>query len=149
MWISCKVGVELALFQKKNVPPPGIRPLKRLSAWFEVTLTGLCAKIEIPDLQLYLWYLILWSKVWKMPLFFWRRKWLFLWISQLLLLRKKCPFRRDTTNGNKQFKGTKTLIWYLIKYLIRQSLKGTVVNRTLSSLHGVTLNSAYSPFIPD
>ena len=46
-------------------------------------------------------------------------------------------FRRKTSNENKQFKEKKP--WISNLYLIRQSFKGTVVNRALLSLHGGSL----------
>ena len=54
--------------------------------------------------------------------------------------------RREPANGNKQFKETKT--WFVFNsYLIQQSFKVTIVNRTLQSLHEESLQiTIYSPF---
>ena len=53
----------------------------------------------------------IWSKMWKIRLFFWFKRW-YLWVSPLLLINKKYAnhFREETTNENITFKETKTLI---------------------------------------
>ena len=93
------------------------------------------AKTEMPDLQQYPW-----NQIWSIGIN--RRfteKCLFKWVSPLFLIITKCEshFHREIANKNNQFKETKTLISNL--YLIRQSFKGTVVNRASPFLHGGSL----------
>ena len=58
-----------------------------------------------------------------------------LWVSPLLLINKECAshFRRATANELIKIKETKSFLFN--SYLIRKSLKGTVVNRAFPSLH--------------
>ena len=70
-----------------------------------------------PPWKRYPWNLYL-AKNLEDAVVFWHEKFLFLWVSPMLLINKKC---------------TKALINN--SYLIRQSFMGTVVNRALPSLH--------------
>ena len=76
--------------------------------------------------KLFLWYP--WNlnliKTGEDIILFRLEKCLILWVSPLLLKKKKCAshFRRGTTNENKQLKETKT--WISKTYLIRQRFQG-------------------------
>ena len=87
---------------------------------------------------------IIWPKMWKIISFFVLKKCLFLSISPLLLIYKKCAshFRRKTANENKQQQVT--LIYN--SYLIRQSFWGFGCKSNISiSAWRVTWNYAYNP----
>ena len=88
---------------------------------------------------------IIWPKMWKIISFFVLKKCLFLSISPLLLINKKCAshFRRKTANENKQ----QQLTLMYNSYLIRQSFWGFGCKSNISiSAWRVTWNYAYNPF---
>ena len=82
--------------------------LQRIFKW------TLHAKMAMPDLQLYPWNNLI--KNVEDSAFFCLEKFLFPWVSQFLFKKQ------ETTIINKQFKGTKKLIFH--SYLIRQSFQG-------------------------
>ena len=88
------------------------------------------AKMAMYDLQPYPWNLNL-IKMWKITLFSWLEKWVFLWVSPLSLIIKKCV---QVTSAEKP----QTKIYSLKKqkheYLIH-TRSDKPLNRALSSLH--------------
>ena len=118
-------------FQDKNPDNPYIlATLNYITIWLYRTLH---AKIAMPDLQRFTLETLIRSETWKIPLFSWLEKCLFLWISQLFLISKKCAshFCREIANDNKQFKERKTRISnsYLIRlrFQVYCSKSGTVI----------------------
>ena len=80
---------------------------------------------------------LIWSKVLKISSFFWLIKCLFLWVSSLLFINKKCPSyysrRREPGNEKEQKHWNRIHTWADIAF------KGTVVNQALPSFHGWSL----------
>ena len=82
---------------------------------------------------------LIWIKMWKRTAFFWLAKCLFLWVSPMLLISKKCAgyIRRETANDNKQLNKQKHE--YPIHSWSHKAFKGALVNWALSFLHGGSL----------
>ena len=75
------------------------------------------------------------------------KKCLFLRVSPLIFINKKCAshFRRKTANENKTFKKTET--WISNSYLIRQRFKGCCCKSgSVMFEWRITWNYAYRPF---
>ena len=87
---------------------------------------------------------LIWLKLWKIPSFFLFEKCLILIFSLLLLICKKCArhFCREPWNENKQKLGSLIHTWFQTNLL-----KVTIVDQTLTSLHGGSLDSTLTvPF---
>ena len=84
------------------------------------------ARMALSDLQWYSWSHNM-IKMWKIQLFFRHEKCLFLWVSSLLLIKKKFAshFRRETANENKGFKETKH--WFISHTLSDKAFQGNLI----------------------
>ena len=86
---------------------------------------------------------LIWSKILKISSFFWLYKYIFLWVSSLLLINMKSPshYLADA----EKWKGTKTL--KPNSYLSRQSFQGYRCKSDITIFSWmITWNYAYSPF---